>query len=95
MSDVIQKAVAALAAKFTSGFDGVAKFVIMDEGSIMVDADGVRARDDEADVTLTATAEVFEAILAGDMGATGAYMSGQLKIDGSLPMAMQLGSALA
>lgn len=95
MSDVIQKAVAALSAKFTSGFDGVAKFVIKDEGTIMVDGNGVRTGDDEADVTLTASAEVFEAILSGDMGATGAYMTGKLKIDGSLPMAMQLGSALA
>lgn len=95
MSKVIEKAVAALSEKFASGFDGVAKFVIPDEGSIMVDGDGVRAGDDEADVTLTASAEVFEAILAGEMGSTGAYMTGKLKIDGSLPMAMRLGSALS
>jgi putative sterol carrier protein len=95
MSDVIQKAVATLSAKFTNGFDGVAKFVIKDEGAIMVDGNGVRAGDEEADVTLTASAEVFAAILSGDMGATGAYMTGKLKIDGSLPMAMQLGSALS
>lgn len=95
MSNVIEKAVAALSAKFTSGFDGIAKFVVTDEGSIMVDGTGVRAGDEEADVTLTASAEVFEAILSGEMGATGAYMTGKLKIDGSLPMAMQLGSALA
>lgn len=95
MSEVIQKAVAALTAKFSDGFDGVAKFVIPDEGSIMVDGNGVRAGDEEADVTLTATAEVFEAILSGEMGSTGAYMTGKLKIDGSLPMAMRLGSALA
>ena len=95
MSDVIPKAVAALSAKFTSGFDGVAKFVITDEGAIMVDANGVRAGDEDADVTLTASAEVFQAILDGDMGATGAYMTGKLKIDGSLPLAMQLGAALA
>ena len=95
MSDVIPKAVAALSAKFTSGFDGVAKFVIIDAGAIMVDANGVRAGDEDADVTLTASAEVFEAILDGDMGATSAYMTGKLKIDGSLPLAMQLGAALA
>ena len=95
MSEVIPKAVAALSAKFTSGFDGVAKFVIIDAGAIMVDANGVRAGDEDADVTLTASAEVFEAILDGDMGATAAYMTGKLKIDGSLPLAMQLGAALA
>jgi putative sterol carrier protein len=95
MSQVIEKAVAALSSKFTTGFDGIAKFVVTGEGAIMVDANGVRAGDEEADVTLTASAEVFEAILTGEMGATGAYMSGKLQIDGSLPMAMQLGSALS
>lgn len=95
MSEVIAKAVVALSAKMGAGFDGVAKFVIEGEGAIMVDGLGVRAGDAAADVTLTASAEVFEAILRGEMGATGAYMSGKLQIDGSLPMAMQLGSALA
>ena len=95
MSDVIAKAVKALSEKLGDGFDGIAKFVIQGEGAIMLDASGVRAGDDEADVTLTADADVFAAILAGEMGATGAYMSGKLKIDGSLPMAMRLGAALA
>ncbi len=95
MSDVIAKAVHALAEKMAAGFDGIAKFVIEGEGAIMLDASGVRAGDEEADVTLTADADVFAAILAGEMGATGAYMSGKLKIDGSLPMAMRLGAALA
>ena len=67
MSDVMTGAVAALAAKLPNGFDGVAKFVISDAGAIMVDADGVRAGDEAADVTLTASAEVFQAMLAGEM----------------------------
>ncbi|MDZ7905581.1 MAG: SCP2 sterol-binding domain-containing protein [Cypionkella sp.] len=95
MSDVIAKAVEALSKKMSGGFDGIAKFVVLDEGAIMMDASGVRAGDEEADVTLTADADVFAAILAGEMGATGAYMSGKLKIDGSLPTAMRLGTALA
>ncbi len=95
MSDVIAKAVAQLSRKLEGGFDGIAKFVILDEGAIMLDAQGARAADEEADVTLTASADVFAAILSGEMGATGAYMSGKLKIDGSLPAAMRLGAALA
>lgn len=95
MSDIIAKAVEQLSAKLGGGFDGLAKFVIEGEGAIMLDAGGARAGDEEADVTLTASADVFAAILAGDMGATGAYMTGKLKIDGSLPTAMRLGSALA
>lgn len=95
MSDIIAKAVDQLSKKLADGFDGIAKFVIEGEGAIMLDASGARAGDEEADVTLTADAEVFAAILSGEMGATGAYMSGKLKIDGSLPAAMRLGAALA
>ncbi|NEY89418.1 SCP2 sterol-binding domain-containing protein [Tabrizicola oligotrophica] len=96
MSDVISAAVSALAAKMSDGFSaGVAKFVIPGEGAIMADADGVRAGDDAADVTLTAEAEVFRAILEGEMNATTAFMTGKLSVDGSMGLAMQLGAALS
>lgn len=96
MSDVISAAVTALGAKMVNGFGaGVAKFVIPGEGAIMADADGVRAGDDAADVTLTANAEVFRAILEGEMNATTAFMTGKLTIDGSMGLAMQLGAALS
>jgi len=93
MSDVITAAVAALSARVSS-FDGVAKFVIPGEGAIMIDADGVRAGDDPADVTLTASTEVFRAILEGEMNPTAAFMTGKLSVDGNMGMAMQLGSVL-
>lgn len=95
MSDVIEAAVKALSAKLANGFDGVAKFVIEGEGAIMVDAEGVRAADEPADVTLTASAEVFQAMLAGEMNPTTAFMTGKLSVDGSMPMAMQLGAAIS
>ena len=94
MSDVIAEAVVRLGAKMQNGFDGVAKFVIPGEGAIMVDAEGVRAGDEDADVTLTASADVFKAILEGDMNPTMAFMTGKLSVDGSMGLAMKLGSAL-
>ncbi|MEL7107513.1 MAG: SCP2 sterol-binding domain-containing protein [Pseudomonadota bacterium] len=94
MSEVITAAVATLSEKLSGGFDGVAKFVIEDEGAIMLDADGVRAADDDAEVTLTASADVFQSILSGDLNATSAFMSGQLSVDGDMSAAMRLGSVL-
>ena len=94
MSEMIDAAVKALSEKLSDGFDGVAKFVIEGEGAIMLDATGVRAGDDEADVTLTAEADVFRAILDGQMNATMAFMTGKLKVDGSMGQAMKLGAVL-
>ncbi|WP_417277899.1 SCP2 sterol-binding domain-containing protein [Celeribacter sp.] len=96
MSDLITKAVAALNEKMDGGFDaGVAKFVIEGEGAILVDGDGARASDDEADVTLTADVETFQGIIEGDVNPTAAFMQGKLSVDGDMGLAMQLGSVLA
>ncbi len=95
MSDVITAAVAALSEKMSGGFEaGSAKFVIAGEGAIMVDGAGVRAGDEEADVTLTADADVFEDMLSGNLNPTTAFMTGKLSVEGDMGLAMQLGSAL-
>ncbi len=94
MSDVIEAAVAALNEKLGGGFDGVAKFVIEGEGALMVDGAGARAGDEEAEVTLSASQEVFEALLAGELNPTTAFMTGKLGVDGDMGAAMKLGAAL-
>ncbi|MBR9841627.1 MAG: SCP2 sterol-binding domain-containing protein [Rhodobacteraceae bacterium] len=96
MSDIITSAVAALTEKLgDGGFDGSAKFVIEGEGAVMIDSDGVRAADDEAEVTLTADAETFQSILEGETNPTAAFMSGKLSVDGDMGQAMQLGTVLS
>ncbi|MEM9318729.1 MAG: SCP2 sterol-binding domain-containing protein [Pseudomonadota bacterium] len=97
MSDVIETAVAMLNEKISGGFDGSAKFAIEDEGVIIIDGDGVRAGTDadEAEVTLSANADTFREILDGDLNPTAAFMSGSLKIDGDMGVAMKLAPALA
>lgn len=95
MSDVIDHAVSALNEKLGAGaFDGTAKFVIEEEGAIMLDSDGARAGDDEAEVTMTADAETFREILDGSLNPTAAFMSGKLKVDGDMGAAMRLAPAL-
>ena len=95
MTDLIDAAVKALADRLTGGFDGVAKFVITGQGAIMLDARGVRAGDEPADVTLTADADLFRAIMEGRTTPMSAYMSGKLAVDGSLGTAMKLGAVLS
>ena len=95
MSDVISKAVEAMQAKMDGGFDGSVKFDIAGEGAIMVDSSGVRAGEEDAECTLSADAETFEAILDGDLNPTAAFMSGKLAVDGDMGQAMKLGSVLS
>lgn len=96
MSDTVNAAVTALNEKMGgSGFDGTAKMTIEDEGSLIIDENGAHAGDEEADVTLTASAETFEAIVAGDIDPTSAFMSGKLTIDGDMAAAMRLAQVLA
>jgi putative sterol carrier protein len=93
---MIDEAVAALSAKLADGFDGSAKFVIEGAGALIVDGGGVRAADDgeEADVTMTASADTFQGILTGNVNPAMAFMSGKLKLEGDMGTAMRLGSAL-
>lgn len=96
MSEFLDQAAAELSAKLDGAdFDGSAKFVVADVGAIMLDADGARVADEEADVTLNADADTFQAIFEGDMNPTSAFMSGKLSIDGDMGMAMKLASVLA
>ena len=95
MSETITAAVAALNERLSSGFAGIAKFVIEGEGAIIIDGNGARAGDDDADVTLTASSENFPGILSGDTNPTAAFMTGKLAVDGNMGMAMQLGALLS
>lgn len=94
MSDLIDKATATLNAKIDGGFDGSAKFVIPEEGSILLDQNGARASEDPAEVTMTADADTFRDIIEGELNPTTAFMSGRLAVDGDMAMAMKLAAAL-
>ncbi len=96
MSTTVDEAVTALSAKLDGDtFDGSAKFDIQGEGSLVIDGDGVRAGDDETDVTLSADADTFREIMEGDLDPTAAFMGGRLTIDGDMGTAMKLAQVLA
>ncbi len=95
MNEIVDAAVKALNAKLEGGgLDGSVKFVIEDEGSVRIDEDGARADDGDADCVLTADVETFQGMLAGELNPTTAFMSGRLKVDGDMGLAMKLGSIL-
>ncbi len=96
MSEIVSQAVTALNAKMNGeGLEGgPAKFVIEDEGAIMIDESGARAGDDAAEVTLTASSETFQQILSDELDPTAAFMQGKLAVDGDMGLAMKLAAVL-
>lgn len=95
MSEVLEAALTALSEKLGSGFDGNVKFDIKGEGSICIDENGARIDDGDADCTLTASVDTFEALMDGSQNPTAAFMTGKLKVDGDMGMAMKLGALLS
>jgi putative sterol carrier protein len=96
MSQILNQARDVLTQKLDGGvFDGSAKFSIAGEGALILDLEGVRISDEPADVTLSATAEVFEDILAGTQNPTSAFMSGKLLVEGDMGLAMRLAGFLS
>ena len=60
--------------------------VKVEEGSVSVQ-DGI---EDSADVTISASQEIFQKIVAGEQNPTSAYMTGKLKLKGDMGAAMKL-----
>jgi putative sterol carrier protein len=59
--------------------------VKVEEGSVRV-VEGA----ENADVTISASQEVFQKIIAGEQNPTSAYMTGKLKLKGDMGAAMKL-----
>ena len=73
MSNIIETAIKALKEKLQDkSIDFSAKFEIENEGSIVVDSNGVRESTEETDCTLIASAETFQYILEGEVNPTSA-----------------------
>ncbi len=69
------------------------------EKQIFIDGTGdsnvVSADNNEADCTLNLSLDDFQRVLAGDLNPMGAVMSGKIKIDGDMGVAMKLQSLLS
>jgi len=78
------------------GLDATLKFDFGDDGLVFVDAtvvpNTVSNEDLDADCTITITKDNFEALAAGELDPTTAFMMGKLKIGGNMSIAMKLQS---
>ena len=92
----IASALAAITAKVgtDSGLDAKLRFDCGAEGSIFIDGTAipntVSAGDGPADCVIKITLTDLEAMLAGDLKPTAAFMSGRLKAEGDIAVAMRL-----
>jgi putative sterol carrier protein len=96
MTKEIQEAIKSLQEKMGSEeINGSIKFEIENIGSIVIDAGEVKESNDATDCTLQGDLETFMEIFRGDTSSTAAFMSGKLKIDGSMGVAMQYNTILS
>lgn len=95
MSEIVSAAAAALSDKIgDAGFDGSVKFELTGEGVIRIVDGAVTTEDGDADCTITADPDTFKDMFEGEIDPTAAYMTGKIKVDGDMGVAMKLGQLL-
>ncbi|WP_310621392.1 SCP2 sterol-binding domain-containing protein [Flexibacterium corallicola] len=78
----------------SSDFEGKIKFDCGDDGVIVINNNTLTTEDQDADCTIGVSLEDLEAIAAGDLDPTAAFMQGKFEIDGDMSLAMKLGQVL-
>ncbi len=78
-----------------SGFDRSVKFDTGADGVIVIDGAAVSTTDGPADCTISLSLDDLESLISGDLNPTMAFMSGKLKIDGDMSVAMALSQLIS
>lgn len=74
----------------SSGFDRSVKFDLGGDGVIVIDGQSISTTDAPADCTIKLSKDNLEALISGDLNPTTAFMTGKLKIEGDMSVAMAL-----
>jgi len=97
----LAKAVETLQEKVSSAdaFGSTVRFDFEGEAAILVNGNEepptvAADSDSDADCTITANEDTFREMMAGDLDPTAAYMTGKIKIDGSMGAAMAVARLL-
>lgn len=74
----------------SSGFEKSVKFDTGGNGVIVIDGASISTTDGPADCTIKISLNDLEALIAGDLNPTMAFMTGKIKIEGDMSVAMAL-----
>lgn len=77
-----------------SGFTGSVKFDCGDAGVVLIDGESVSTQNAAADCTVSLAKDDLEAMVAGELDPTAAFMQGKIRADGDLSLAMRLNALL-
>lgn len=78
----------------SSDFDKSVKFDTGGDGVIVIDGGTISTTDAPADCTISLSLENLEALIAGDLSPTMAFMTGKITVDGDMTIAMALSKLL-
>ena len=74
----------------SAGFERSVKFDTGADGVIVIDGATISTTDAPADCTIKLSLSDLEDLISGDLGPTAAFMTGKIKIEGDMSVAMAL-----
>ena len=78
----------------SAGFEHSVKFDTGSDGVIVIDGATVSNTDAPTDCTVKLSLDDLDSLIAGDLNPTMAFMSGKIKIEGDMTVAMALSQVL-
>lgn len=78
----------------SAGFDRSVKFDTGSDGVIVIDGATLSTTDAPTDCTIKLSLDDLESLIAGDLNPTMAFMTGKIKVEGDMTVAMQLSSLI-
>lgn len=78
----------------SAGFDRSVKFDTGADGVIVIDGSTISTTDGPADCTIKLSLDDLKDLISGDLNPTMAFMTGKIKIEGDMSVAMALSSLM-
>ena len=78
----------------SAGFEHSVKFDTGSDGVIVIDGATISTTDAPTDCTVKISLDDLDSLIAGDLNPTMAFMSGKIKVDGDMTVAMALSQLL-